>query len=210
MAYLALVRHGQSTYNEKGVWAGKTDVPLTPQGEEEAKKAGEAIADLSFDTAYTSNLIRAKKTLEIIKSTLRNPLLQEIISSAISERDYGDLTGKNKWEMQKELGEGLFMKYRRSWDFPPPHGESLKDVYDRVLPYFKEEILPQLIAGKNILICAHGNSLRALIKYLDNISDENIPKFEIATGEVYLYNLDNNGAIVSKKVRSINQNRGKQ
>lgn len=210
MSYLALIRHGQSTYNEKGIWAGKTDVPLTPQGEEEAKKAGEAISDFAFDIAYVSDLIRAQKTLDIIKSTMQNRDMKVVVAPEITERDYGDLTGKNKWEMKEEIGEELFLKYRRSWDFPPPNGESLKDVYDRVLPYFKEEILPQLIAGKNVLVCAHGNSLRALIKHLDNISSDDIPKFEIATGEVYLYSLDEKGNILSKEVRSINTNKGKQ
>lgn len=207
MAYLVLVRHGQSTYNEKGIWAGVTDVHLTKLGEEEARKAGETIKDIKFDSAYTSKLIRAQQTLEIIKQTINQPDLPTIIDGAINERDYGDLTGKNKWEMKEELGEELFLKYRRSWDFPPPNGESLKDVYDRVIPYYENEILPKLKDGKNILIAAHGNSLRALAKYLENISETEIPKLEIGTGETYVYTIDSEGNVTNKEVRSINANK---
>lgn len=207
MAYLALIRHGKSTYNEKGLWAGLTDVPLIKQGEEEAQKAGEAVKDIPFDIAFTSKLQRAQKTLEIIKQTINKPDLPTIESAAINERDYGDLAGKNKWEMKEELGEELFLKYRRSWDFPPPNGEALKQVYERVIPYYKTEILPHLTKGENVLIAAHGNSLRALVKYLENISDTDIPSLEIGTGEVYLYKLDKEGNILSKEVRSVNENK---
>ncbi len=207
MAFLALVRHGKSSYNEKGLWAGLIDVPLTAQGEEEAKNAGDAIKDISFDIAFTSKLTRAQKTLEIIKQTLNNPTLTTQESSAINERDYGDLAGKNKWEIKEELGEELFLKYRRSWNFPPPNGEALKQVYDRVVPYFEEEILPHLKKGENVLIAAHGNSLRALVKYLESIADNEISKLEIGTGEVYLYTLDQTGRVISKEIRSVNENK---
>ncbi|HVZ58828.1 MAG TPA: 2,3-diphosphoglycerate-dependent phosphoglycerate mutase [Patescibacteria group bacterium] len=207
MSYLVLVRHGQSTYNEKGIWAGITDVPLTKRGEEEARKAGETIKDINFDYSYTSKLIRAEKTLEIIKQTINQPQLPTTIDNAIRERDYGDLTGKNKWEMKKELGEELFLKYRRSWDFPPPHGESLKDVYNRVVPFYEAEVLPKLKEGKNILISAHGNSLRALVKYLEDIPENEIPKLEIGTGETYVYTIDTSGKVTNKEIRSINENK---
>lgn len=207
MAYLVLVRHGQSTYNEKGIWAGVTNVPLTTLGESEAQKAGETIKEIHFDQAYTSTLIRAQKTLEIIKESINQPELPVTINKAINERDYGDLTGKNKWEMKEELGEELFLKYRRSWDFPPPNGESLKDVYTRVVPFYASEILPNLKAGKNILISAHGNSLRALVKYLEDISETEIPKLEIGTGEAYVYTIGSNGKISNKQILSINDNK---
>src|SRR5579885_1026556 len=207
MAYLVLVRHGQSTYNEKGIWAGVTDVPLTNLGKEEARKAGQTIRDIRFDVAYTSELVRAQQTLQIIKQTINQPDLPTIISGAINERDYGEFTGKYKWEMKEKLGEELFRTYRRSWDVPPPHGESLKDVYNRVVPYYVKEILPRLKKGENILIAAHGNSLRALVKYLENISEVAIPKLEIGTGEVYVYTIDDKGEIMNKEVRSVNENK---
>ena len=109
--------------------------------------------------------------------------------------------------MKEELGEELFLKYRRSWDFPPPHGEALKQVYERVIPYYKETILPHLIKGENVLIAAHGNSLRALVKYLENIPDDEISKLEIGTGEVYLYTINPQGEITSKEIRSVNENK---
>lgn len=207
MAYLALVRHGKSTYNEKGLWAGLTDVPLIQQGEDEARQAGESIKDIPFTIAFTSKLQRAQKTLEIIKKGIHLPSLPTNESEALNERDYGDLAGKNKWEMKEELGEELFLKYRRSWDFPPPHGEALKQVYERVIPYYKETILPHLIKGENVLIAAHGNSLRALVKYLENIPDDEISKLEIGTGEVYLYTINPQGEITSKEIRSVNENK---
>jgi len=207
MAYLALIRHGKSTYNEKGLWAGLTDVPLTKDGEEEAKNAGEAIKDIPFAVSFTSRLQRAQKTLEIIKKSINNTSLPTTESEALNERDYGDLAGKNKWEMKEELGEELFLKYRRSWDFPPPNGEALKQVYERVIPYYKEIILPYLTQGKNVLIAAHGNSLRALVKYLENIPDDEISKLEIGTGEVYLYDINPQGEMISKEIRSVNENK---
>lgn len=206
MAYLVLVRHGESEWNAKGLWTGWTDVSLSDKGKEEAKKAGEALKDLHFDLAYTSTLQRAKQTLEGIKEVIGQTDLQPAEDKALNERDYGELTGKNKWEVKEQVGEEEFLKLRRSWDYPPPKGESLKMVYERVLPYYQNEILPKLKEGKNVIVAAHGNSLRALIKYLDNISDADIPKFELATGGVYVYQLDNEGKVVNKEVRTQREN----
>jgi len=199
MAYLILVRHGESEWNEKGLWTGLTDIGLTEKGKEEARLAGEKLKVLPVDFAFTSQLIRAKQTLDEVKNVLGIdvPTFED---KALNERDYGIYTGKNKWEIQKEVGEEQFQKIRRGWDVPIQNGESLKDVYNRVIPYYQSEILPKLKDGKNILIVAHGNSLRALTKYLENISDKNISKLEIEIGEVNVFEIDNNENIITKKI----------
>lgn len=208
MATLVLVRHGKSEWNEKGLWTGWRDIPLAPKGVEEAKATGESLKDLHFDLAYTSALTRAQQTLDDILATI-NQTPTITANKALNERDYGDYTEKNKWDIQKEVGEEEFQKIRRSWDYPPPHGESLKMVYERVLPYFTTEILPNLKKGMNIIIAAHGNSLRALVKYLENISDNDIALLEIGTGEAYVYELDENGSVTSKEIRGENASKGK-
>lgn len=208
MATLVLVRHGKSEWNEKGLWTGWRDIPLAPKGFEEAQKTGEQLKDIHFDYAYTSDLTRAQQTLdEILKVIDQTPPITQ--DKALNERDYGDYTAKNKWDIQKELGEEEFQKIRRSWDYPPPNGESLKMVYERVLPYYQAEILPKLKTGKNVLVSAHGNSLRALVKYLESISDDKIALLEIGTGEAYVYEIDENGRVISKDIRGENQNKGK-
>ncbi len=209
MATLVLVRHGKSEWNELNLWTGWRDIPLAQSGYEEAKVTGEQLKDIHFDFAYTSALSRAQQTLdEILKVIDQNPPI--IRDKALDERDYGDYTEKNKWDIKREVGEEEFQKIRRSWDYPPPNGESLKMVYERVLPYYESEILPKLKEGKNILVSAHGNSLRALVKYLENISDENIALLEIGTGEAYVYQIDENGNITNKEVRGNNPNTGKK
>lgn len=208
MAYLVLVRHGKSEWNEKGLWTGWRDIPLAPKGFEEARITGEALKDIPFDFAYTSALSRAKQTLdEILKVINQTPPITS--SQALNERDYGDYTEKNKWDIQKEVGEEMFQKIRRSWDIPPPNGESLKMVSERVMPYYALEIEPKLKEGKNILIAAHGNSLRALVKYLENISDTDIANLEIGTGEAYVYQIDETGKAISKEIRGKNPEAGK-
>ena len=201
MAYLALVRHGQSEWNVKNWWTGLTDIGLTDIGIEEARSAGEHIKDIPFDIAFTSVLIRAKDTWKHIQNVLEKKDIQTIEDPALNERDYGDLTGKDKWKMRDEYGEEQFLKWRRGWDTPPPNGESLKDVYNRLIPYFESTILPYLKENKNVIIVAHGNSLRALVKYLEHIDDDIIPSLEIATGEIYLYQVDKEGKVLSKEIR---------
>ena len=209
MAYLVLVRHGKSEWNEKGLWTGWRDVDLAPQGYEEAKSAGEQLKDIHFDAGFTSNLKRAKQTLATILEEIDQLNIPVPPNVALNERDYGDYTGKNKWELLKELGEDMFQKIRRSWDFPPPNGESLKTVYERVLPYYQAAILPKLKDNKNIIIAAHGNSLRALVKYLEDISDKDIESVEIGTGEAYVYQIDEAGKVSSKEIRGTNESKGK-
>lgn len=201
MVYLVLIRHGESLWNAKGLWTGLTDISLSKKGRVESRLAGEKIKDIPVNIVFTSALTRAKETWEEIKKTQGRLFPHVIKDKALNERDYGIYTGKNKWQIQESLGKEQFQKLRRSWDFAITNGESLKDVYSRVIPYFQKEILPKLQAGKNILISAHGNSLRALVKYLENISDNQISQLEIPTGQVYVYKIDESGKITSKEIR---------
>ena len=186
---LVLVRHGQSEWNKLNLFTGWKDPNLTQQGIAEANQAGEKLKDMSikFDLMYTSVLQRAQLTGTIILEKLDQLNIPIEKNVNLNERDYGDLTGMNKDQARAEFGEEQVHIWRRSYDVPPPGGESLKNTYDRVVPYFKEKVLAQLESGKNILIAAHGNSLRSLVKYIENISEENILKFEIATGEPLFY-----------------------
>jgi len=201
MAYLVLVRHTESTWNDIDVWTGLTDISLSQKGREKAQKCGELLQGIPFDIAFTSVLRRARQTLTEIKLVIERGDLSVIEDPALNERDYGDLTGKNKVEMRKKNGE-QYLKWRRSWDYPIPHGESLKDVYLRIVPYYKEKILPELQRGKNVLVVAHGNSLRALVKFLENISDKDIPNLEILLGEIIIYQMDQNGKILNKQIKN--------
>ena len=189
LSYLVLIRHGQSEWNEKNLFTGWKNPPLTEKGIEEAKLAGKKIKNLNinFSHYFTSALIRAQETGEIILSQLEKEKIIKTRSQNLNERDYGDLSGLNKDEAKKEWGEDQVHIWRRSFDTPPPGGESLKNTSERVLPYFEEEIKPLLVQGNNILICAHGNSLRSLIMTLEEISPSEIVKVEIGTGEPVLF-----------------------
>ena len=191
--FLVLVRHGQSEWNEKNLFTGWKNPTLTEQGVEEARKAGSKIKsiNLDFDLHFTSELLRAQITGEIIQREI-DQQIKTIKNIALNERDYGDLSGLNKDEARKKWGEKQVHLWRRSYDTPPPGGESLKDTSDRVIPYFKKTIKPELEIKKNILITAHGNSLRALIKNIEDITATDIVKLEIATGEPIIYSFSNN------------------
>jgi 2,3-bisphosphoglycerate-dependent phosphoglycerate mutase len=202
MAYLVLVRHGTSEYNAKGIWAGWHDPALNDQGKKDAEVAAETLKDIQFDLGYISSLQRHKQTLEIILKHLGQEHIQVIETDAVKERNYGDFTGKNKWEVKEQLGEEEFLKLRRSWDYPVPNGESMKQVSEREIPFFESDILPKVKTGKNVIIASSGNSLRTLVKHLENISDEGISKVEIAPGEVYVYNIDSEGKIINKEIRN--------
>lgn len=206
MSYLILVRHGLSEYNKKGIWTGWDDPDLAPEGVLEAQVAAGTLYDLPIDTGYTSMQKRHKQTLDIIVKVLGKESLPLIENIALNERDYGIFTRKNKWEVKKEIGDAEFQKLRRGWDYPIPEGESLKQVYERVVKYYETIILPELKKGKNVLISSSGNALRSLVKYLEKISDADISNLEIATGEVYVYKLDEQGNIVSKEIRNQHPN----
>jgi 2,3-bisphosphoglycerate-dependent phosphoglycerate mutase len=197
---LILVRHGQSEWNAKNLFTGWKDPGLTDQGVSEAKNAGKLILEqkIEFDVMYTSMLSRAQKTGDIILGILNHKEIPIIKNEALNERHYGSLAGLNKDDARKKWGDEQVHIWRRSFDMPPPDGESLKDTADRVLPYFETEIMPKVISGSSVLIAAHGNSLRALIMKLDSISPEDIVKLEIPTGAPIQYEFTPDG-IVDKK-----------
>lgn len=199
MSYLVLVRHGQSEWNAKNLFTGWKDPDLTELGIEEANKAGSYLKELNikFDVMFTSNLIRAQKTGDIILKAI-NQTPQIIKNLALNERNYGDLSGLNKDDARERWGEKQVHIWRRSFDVPPPGGESLKNTAERVLPYFDEVIMPEVLKVKNILVAAHGNSLRSLVMKLDGLSADEVVALEIPTGAPIVYELSNTGAIISK------------
>jgi len=199
MTQLVLIRHGQSQWNLENRFTGWIDIPLSPKGEEEARSAGEKIKGFKFDKVYTSVLQRAIKTYELAAETAGFSNLPVEKDKALNERMYGDLQGLNKDDTRKKFGAEQVQLWRRSYDIAPPNGESLKDTADRVMPYWYSHIEPDLKAGKNILVVAHGNSLRALIMHLDNLSKEEVVKLEIPTGEPILYEFDRDMKVASKK-----------
>ncbi len=196
---LVLCRHGESQWNKLNLFTGWKDPDLTEKGVEEAKTAGRRLKalGLTFDVTYTSALTRAQHTLALILGELGQTGLPETRDQALNERDYGDLSGLNKDEARQKWGEEQVHIWRRSYDVPPPGGESLKDTAARVLPYWDAKILPDLKAGKKVLVAAHGNSLRALIMKLEKLTPEQILKRELATGVPILYRLDANGEVLS-------------
>lgn len=199
---LVLCRHGQSEWNLKNLFTGWKDPDLTALGVEEAKAGGRRLKakGISFDIAYTSNLSRAQKTCDLILAELGQVGLATHRDIALNERDYGDLSGLNKAETAAKYGEEQVHIWRRSYDVPPPGGESLKDTVARALPYFVTNILPDVMAGKRTLVAAHGNSLRALIMVLDRLNPEGIMKVELNTGEPIIYRLNTDTSVASKEI----------
>jgi len=211
MAYLILVRHGESRWNLANKFTGWVDVPLSKKGIKEAMKTAKNLGGLDIDVAFTSRLERAQQTLLLILSEqdrtgiflhsgkqrnkwgfhphrFESDEIPIYSDQAINERYYGGLQGMNKDAARKKWGKKQVFIWRRSWDKNPPgNGESLKDVYQRTVPYFKKEIIPHLKEGKNVIVSAHGNSLRSIIKYVDNLTDSEIPHLELTTGKPYVY-----------------------
>jgi 2,3-bisphosphoglycerate-dependent phosphoglycerate mutase len=199
---LVLVRHGQSEWNLKNLFTGWRDPDLSPLGHEEAKAAGTKIAakGFKFDIAYTSALQRAQHTCDYILKGVGQPSLKTIKNQALNERDYGELSGLNKDDARAKWGEDQVHIWRRSYDVPPPGGESLKDTGARVWPYYLHEIQPHVLRGETVLVAAHGNSLRALIMALDGLTGEEIVKQELATGVPVIYKLNADSTVASKEV----------
>ena len=196
---LVLVRHGQSEWNLKNLFTGWKDVDLTEQGVTEARAAGRKLKaqGLKFDVAYTSALKRANRTLDLILEEMGEtvPIVRD---QALNERDYGDLVGMNKDDARAKWGEEQVLIWRRSYDVPPPGGESLKDTVARALPYFVQEILPRVLRGERTLISAHGNSLRALVMVLEKLAPDQIVQREIGTGVPIIYRLNTDATVASK------------
>jgi 2,3-bisphosphoglycerate-dependent phosphoglycerate mutase len=199
MAQLVIFRHGQSLWNLENKFTGWVDVDLSEKGIEEAHSAGKKLVGFNFDYAYASDLQRAQKTLSLALDAAGHAKLTPVYHQALNERMYGDLQGLNKEETAKKFGEDQVKIWRRSFDVPPPNGESLKDTADRVIPYFESEIIPKLKAGKNVVIAAHGNSLRALIMYLEKMTPAQILEFEIGTAQPRLYELDPSMNVLSAR-----------
>jgi 2,3-bisphosphoglycerate-dependent phosphoglycerate mutase len=199
---LVLVRHGQSEWNLKNLFTGWRDVGLSEQGLAEAKSAGEKLRarGLKFDIAFTSALIRAQKTCQYILDATGQSDLETIRDQALNERDYGDLNGLNKDDARRKWGEEQVHVWRRSYDVPPPGGESLKDTGARVWPYYLHEMQPHVLRGETVLVAAHGNSLRALIMALEGISGQEIVKLELGTGVPMIYKLNADSTLASKEI----------
>ena len=199
--FLVLVRHGQSEWNAKNLFTGWKDPGLTPVGETEAANAGNLIKEMNikFSIMFTSALKRAQITGQMIVEAIDQTHIEVLKDQALNERDYGDLAGLNKDDARKEWGEEQVYIWRRSYDVPPPGGESLKNTAERVLPYFNSLILPKLLEGENILVAAHGNSLRSLVMQLDNLSKEEVVALEIPTGAPIIYSFAGKEEPISKE-----------
>jgi 2,3-bisphosphoglycerate-dependent phosphoglycerate mutase len=199
MPTLALVRHGQSLWNLENRFTGWVDVPLTAKGEDEARRAGERLSDMSFDVAYTSALVRAQETLRLIQETagFSIPVIRD---QALNERHYGDLQGLNKADTAARYGDEQVHIWRRSFATPPPNGEALKDTAARTLPFFERAILGDIRQGKDVLVVAHGNSNRSIVMQLDELSEDEVLALELATGVPLVYELDEAGNVLSKHV----------
>ena len=206
MSQLILVRHGQSEWNKQNLFTGWRDPDLTERGVTEARNAGRALKaeGITFTIAFTSELMRAQKTCALLLEEQGQSDLQTIRNVALNERDYGDLSGLNKDDAREKWGEEQVHIWRRSFDTPPPGGESLKDTAERVLPYFNNTIMPRIRAGENVLVAAHGNSLRALVMVLDGLGETEITQVNIATGEPYIYDMGAQGEVVGKRILPAN------
>jgi 2,3-bisphosphoglycerate-dependent phosphoglycerate mutase len=198
---LVLVRHGQSEWNLKNLFTGWRDVDLTEVGIKEARAAGKKLKaqGLHFDIGFTSALIRAQRSLDLVLEEMGQSSIPVIKNQALNERDYGDLSGLNKDDARAKWGEEQVRIWRRSYDIAPPGGESLKDTAARVLPYYIQDILPRVLGGKNVLVSAHGNSLRALVMVLEKLTPDQIIKREIDTGVPLIYRLNADSTVAEKQ-----------
>ncbi|GBD06266.1 2,3-bisphosphoglycerate-dependent phosphoglycerate mutase [bacterium HR21] len=202
MPVLILLRHGESEWNRENRFTGWVDVDLSPRGVEEARRAGMLLRGFPIEIIFTSALRRAWRTAEIVREVLGRPEIPIERSEALNERHYGELQGLNKDEVRQRYGEEQFRLWRRSYEVAPPGGESLADTQRRVVPYYRQRIVPELEQGKTVLIVAHGNSLRALLMELEQIPPERIPQVEIPTGVPYVYELDE-GTLAVKQRRIV-------
>lgn len=202
---LVVVRHAESEWNALGKWTGRTDIGLTEKGAAESAKFGEALVrvGITVDIAFCSEQKRTRQTLEGMLAAARKTMVPFSASSAIDERDYGEYTGKNKWEMKELLGEERFDEIRRGWDVPIPKGETLKMVYERVVPFYTQTVLPLLAEGKNVLIVSHGNTIRALKKHIESISDTDIADVEMPFGQILVYEVSKEGHMLRSSSAAI-------
>lgn len=201
MSTLVLIRHGQSQWNLENRFTGWTDVPLTEQGRKDARTVGVSLKDFHFDVAWTSRLVRANETLSLILSALSQTVPTEF-DSALNERHYGNLQGLNKAETAEKYGQEQVKLWRRSYGTRPPNGESMEDCERRTTPFFLQYILPQVVSGKNVIVAAHGNSLRPMIKYLEKLSPEVAGSMEIGLCTPYIYHFKGD-LMVKNEIREV-------
>lgn len=199
VATLVLLRHGESQWNLENRFTGWVDVPLSPRGEEEARSAGEKLKSFRFDCAYTSALVRAQETLRIVLDVIGQSGVPITCDQALNERHYGDLQGLNKAETAEIFGADQVKLWRRSYDVRPPGGESLEDTAKRTLPYYNARIAPHLSSGRNVLVVAHGNSLRSIVMTLDGLTREQVVELNLATGIPIVYEMDEALNVLSKR-----------
>jgi 2,3-bisphosphoglycerate-dependent phosphoglycerate mutase len=199
MPKLVLIRHGESIWNQENRFTGWVDVPLSARGMEEARSAAKKLGSYAFDVAYTSMLQRAQQTLALILDTIGSDL-PVIRDQALNERFYGDLQGLNKDECRRQYGDDQVKIWRRSYDTPPPNGESLKDTAARTLPFFERCIMGDIRQGKNVLVAAHGNSNRSIVMRLDNLTGEQVVELELATGVLLVYDVSADGTVLEKSI----------
>ncbi|MDQ5955393.1 MAG: 2,3-bisphosphoglycerate-dependent phosphoglycerate mutase [Patescibacteria group bacterium] len=205
MGKLLLARHHESEWNKKGLWTGSRDVHLTQYGFDKSAEMGKLIEDIPLGAAFASIQVRSIETLACMLEAL-NINVESIpveYNKALDERNYGDYTGKNKWEMEKLIGTEAFDHIRRDWDCPVPNGETLKMVYERAVPYYQEKIVPLLKEGKNVLVVSHGNALRALMLHIESMPHEDAAKLEMLFGGIVIYDLTEEGHMVHKEVRQV-------
>jgi 2,3-bisphosphoglycerate-dependent phosphoglycerate mutase len=200
---IIFVRHHESEWNKLGKWTGSRDLPLTEYGVKKSKDMGLLIKDMKIDCAFASMQVRSIQTLSCILNVCEVFSVPTEHNKALNERDYGDYTGKNKWEIKELLGEEEFNKLRRSWDYHVPNGETLKMVYDRALPYYLNTILQKAKEGKNVIVASHGNTIRSLMRYIEDIPEEKIGDVEMPFGAILVYDVDDEGKMTNKEVRSV-------
>lgn len=200
---LIIARHHESEWNKLGIWTGRRDRHLTPYGFTKSEEMGMLIKGVRIDQAFASMQVRSIETLSSMLDTVGDYNVPTEHSSALNERDYGDYTGKSKWEVEKLIGVDMWNNIRREWDCPVPNGETLRMVYDRVLPFYLGKIMPLIREGKNVLVVSHGNAIRALMKYIENVSDKEVKHIEMLFGAVVVYDIDADGHMVHKEVKKV-------
>jgi 2,3-bisphosphoglycerate-dependent phosphoglycerate mutase len=201
---LVIVRHHESEWNKLGLWTGRHEAHLTPYGFQKSEEMGALVKDICFDHAFASMQVRSIETLtSMLNVCAADQHLPVEYVAALNERDYGDYTGKSKWDMEQLLGEEEFTRLRRGWDYPIPHGESLKMVYERVIPFYLDRVLPLLRRGQSVLIVSHGNAIRSLIKYIEQVPDTEVAKIEAVFGGIAIYDVDERGHKIKEEMRYV-------
>jgi 2,3-bisphosphoglycerate-dependent phosphoglycerate mutase len=200
---LILLRHAESEWNRLGKWTGLSDVHLSIKGSQDAVLIGRSLADIDLNAVYCSEQIRSVETMQILLKAAQNETAIITRDKSLNERDYGEYTGLNKWEVRDRVGGEAFRKIRRSWDYPIPGGETLKKVYARVVPFYVAYIVPDLLLGENVAVISHGNTLRALIKYIESISNTAIENLEIPFNKIIIYQINFDGRLHTMEERLI-------